>query len=151
MFWFNKHAEDVLFTDIRDEIHVLCDGRNLQIKPDEIVDFRNMPYSDRSFKLVVFDSPHLNHLGSNSWMAKKYGRLTKSWREDLAKGFNECWRVLDFGGTLIFKWSETQIKLKEILSCFPQQPLFGHTTTQNLQTHWIVFFKRANENYNALT
>lgn len=47
------------------------------------------------------------------------------------------------GGTLIFKWNETQISLREVLSCFPQRPLLGHTTTTNLKTHWIVFYKEA--------
>ena len=142
MFWFDKSNEGVLFADIRDESHILCDGRKLNIKPDEIVDFRDMPFSDRSFKLIVFDPPHLMNAGETSWMAKKYGVLNKaSWEDDITKGFNECWRVLDFGGTLIFKWNETQIKLKEVMACFSQKPLFGQTTTQNLKTHWIVFFK----------
>lgn len=55
---------------------------------------------------------------------------------------DECWRVLKPGGTLIFKWAEDQVKLKEVLACFPQKPVFGHTTTKNLKTHWITFYKR---------
>ena len=27
MFWFDKHNPDVLFSDIREEEHLLCDGR----------------------------------------------------------------------------------------------------------------------------
>ena len=44
MFWFDKTNPDVLFADIRDEKHTLCDGRKLEIKPDVIADFRNMPF-----------------------------------------------------------------------------------------------------------
>ena len=147
MFWFDKDNPKVLFTDIRAENHFLCDGRRLCVSPDDIVDFRNMPFEDRSFKLVVFDPPHLKQLGKSSWMNKKYGKLDKNtWKEDLSKGFSECWRVLDYGGTLIFKWNETQIKIKEVLDCFDKKPLFGHTTTINLKTHWMVFYK---ENDNA--
>lgn len=141
MFWFDKDNPSVLFADSRKEDHVLCDGRILRISPDEIIDFRNMPYADNSFNLIVFDPPHLKTLGEKSWMAKKYGVLPKEWREYLSAGFSECWRVLNWGGTLIFKWNETEIKVKEVLSCFSQKPLFGQVTTQNLKTHWIVFYK----------
>jgi SAM-dependent methyltransferase len=114
MFWFNKNNPDVLFCDNRREEHVLCDGRKLEINPDVIMDFRNLELPDNHFKLVVFDPPHLKNVGENSWMAKKYGALSKNWQEDLKRGFDECWRVLKDDGILIFKWSEKDIKLKEI-------------------------------------
>lgn len=75
MFWFDKTNPNVLFADIRDESHILCDGRKLDIKPDVIVDFREMPFPDNRFKMVVFDPPHLNKLGQDTWMAQKYGVL----------------------------------------------------------------------------
>jgi hypothetical protein len=144
MFWFDKNNPNVLYADIRSEERVLCDGRKLVITPDETIDFRKMPYLDESFNLVVFDPPHLKSLGKNSWMAQKYGKLNETWREDIGQGFDECWRVLKCGGTLIFKWNETEIKLKEVLSCFSQKPLFGHTTTVNMKTKWLVFYKETN-------
>lgn len=49
--------------------------------------------------------------------------------------------MLKPGGTLIFKWSETQISVQKVLTCFPQRPVFGHTTTANLKTHWMAFYK----------
>jgi SAM-dependent methyltransferase len=145
MFWFDKQNPDVLFTDVRDEEHTLCDNRSFKVAPDKIVDFRDMPFDDKSFSLIIFDPPHLVRAGDNSWMAKKYGKLEKdTWQSDLCKGFKECWRVLNPGGTLIFKWNETQIKLREVLACFPEKPLCGHTTTHNLKTHWLVFHKHRN-------
>jgi len=51
------------------------------------MDFRKIPYVDNFFKLIVFDPPHMNSLGKNSWMAKKYGVLGETWRDDLRKGF----------------------------------------------------------------
>ena len=65
------------------------------------------------------------------------------WSEDLSKGFDECWRVLKPGGTLIFKWNETQISLRDVLSCFSRRPVFGHTTTKRRDTHWMTFYKDA--------
>ncbi len=75
MFWFDKQNPNVAFNDVRSEKHVLCDGRTLQVAPDFINDFTNLSFDDESFKLVVFDPPHLENLGANSWMAKKYGVL----------------------------------------------------------------------------
>lgn len=71
MFWFDNNHSNVLFGDIRDESHILCDGRKLEIKPDEIMDFRNLHFDDESFKLVVFDPPHLVIAGENGWQKKK--------------------------------------------------------------------------------
>lgn len=146
MFYYEKRDPRVLYSDIRYEEHVLCDGRVFTVSPDSIADFRGLPHPDDSFHLVVFDPPHLERCGPRSWQRKKYGKLTKgTWREDLAAGFSECWRVLKPGGTLIFKWAETQISVHQVLACFPQRPIFGHTTTANLKTHWMVFYKIAPE------
>ena len=83
MFWFDKENPNVLFQDIRSEEHVLCDGRKLEVRPDVIADFRQMPYEDGSFKLVVFDPPHLDNANETSYMAKKYGVLKrKEWKYD---------------------------------------------------------------------
>lgn len=141
MFWFDKNNPNVVYQDIRQEEHILCDGRKLVIRPDVIADFRNMPHADGSFKLVVFDPPHLAKAGDNSWLSKKYGKLSENWREDLRKGFSECFRVLEPNGILIFKWNEDQIKVSEILSVTPARPLFGHTTGRHGKTHWMTFMK----------
>lgn len=141
MMYFNKEAPFVTYQDCRVEEDTLCDGRKLIVSPDILGDYTKMSFKDESFNLIIYDPPHLKVAGDNSWIKKKYGRLPKEWKKNLSEGFIECWRVLSKGGTLIFKWNETQIKIKEILGCFPVSPLFGHTTTQNLKTHWIVFYK----------
>jgi ubiquinone/menaquinone biosynthesis C-methylase UbiE len=143
MFWLEDGHDNVLFADIRKESHVLCDGRDLEIKPDIKIDFREMPFPDRSFSLVVFDPPHLKSLGKDSWMAKKYGRLFPTWQDDIRQGFEECFRVLKPKGTLIFKWNETQITVSEILKLTNKKPLFGHISGKAANTHWITFMKRA--------
>jgi len=145
MFWFDKTNPEVLFADIRKEDHVLCDGRKLIINPDIQMDFRKMPFDNNSFKIVVFDPPHLVSLGENSWMAKKYGILNKTWEEDIRQGFSECFRVLEDYGILIFKWNETQIPVKEILKLTEYKPLIGHLSGKRSNTHWIVFLKRIKE------
>jgi len=142
MFWFDKNNPNTTFIDNREEDHTLCDGRELHIKPDILMDFRHMQFADNTFRLVVFDPPHLNKLGKNSWMAKKYGVLDEdTWRDDLRQGFNECMRVLKKEGVLIFKWSENQISTSEVLELFTIKPLFGHTTGRSGKTKWLCFMK----------
>lgn len=139
MFWFDRNHKDVVYMDNRELDTNLCDGRSLVVAPDVIGDFRNMPFNDNSFKMVVFDPPHFIQLGESSWLSKKYGRLNKeTWKEDLSKGFYECFRVLEPNGFLIFKWNEEQVKLSEILKLTKVQPLFGN---KRAKTHWVVFMK----------
>lgn len=145
MFWFDKTDDNTLFCDIRNEDHTLCDGRQLDITPDILADFAALPFSNEAFRLVVFDPPHMEKLGVNSWMAKKYGKLDYTWRDDIAQGFNECFRVLMSGGTLIFKWNETQIKTSDVLSLTKEKPLFGHISGKRSNTHWICFMKEVQE------
>lgn len=59
----------------------------------------------------------------------------------LKNGFAECFRVLENEGILIFKWSEVDIPLKEILKLTPQKTLFGHRSGKNMNTHWVCFMK----------
>ena len=141
MFWFNRQNPNAIFTDIRTEDKTLCDGRKLKVEPDIIADFRDLPFEDNSFKMVVFDPPHLKSLGKNSWLAAKYGRLLPTWEDDIKAGFDEAYRVLDVGGTLIFKWNEDQIKMSKILSVIGKEPLFGHTTNRKGTTKWFTFMK----------
>lgn len=139
MMWMDKQHPDVVFGDKRTETHVLCDGRTLRIEPDMTLDFTALPFEDGTFKLVVFDPPHLHTAGPRSWLAAKYGKLGPNWREDLRKGFAECFRVLATDGVLVFKWNETQVKVGEVLALTPVQPLFGHVSGRKGLTHWLVF------------
>lgn len=141
MFWFDKKNPKAEFVDIRKESHVLCDGRSLEILPDTIADFRELPFADETFYLVVFDPPHLKNLGKSSWMAAKYGILNPTWKDDIRQGFKECLRVLKPNGTLIFKWNEDQILVSEILKLVDEKPLFGHKSGKQAKTHWITFMK----------
>ena len=143
MFWFNKRHPNTLYQDIRHKDKGFMKLRpSYEVNPDIQADFRNMPYPDKSFKMVVYDPPHLEQAGPNGWQAQKFGTLTKAtWQEDIKKGFEECWRVLDDYGTLIFKWNEEQIKINQVLPLFHTQPLMGHPTSRNGKTKWCVFMK----------
>lgn len=145
MFYFDKNDSRVLFQDIRKIETTLCDGSHFEVDPDVIADFTDMPYPDNSFKMVVFDPPHLKYTGSkkelNGYQMIKYGALPKDWKELLTKGFAECFRVLRSGGFLIFKWNETDIKTSEVLKLTTEKPIFGHISGKRSNTHWICFMK----------
>lgn len=141
MFWFDKKDDRAVFTDKRSEQHTLCDGRELIIEPDIVMDFTDLQFDDEQFHMVVFDPPHLNKIGDNSWMAKKYGKLDETWPLMIKDGFAECFRVLKPNGTLIFKWNETQILTKDILALTDQKPVVGHISGKRANTHWVCFLK----------
>ncbi|MCI1958853.1 MAG: class I SAM-dependent methyltransferase [Clostridia bacterium] len=147
MFWFDKNNKDTIFMDSREIQTTLCDGRKLEIKPDIVADFRNIPFQENTFNLVVFDPPHLIRAGKKSWLAAKYGILETTWQEDIKKGFEECMRVLKSDGVLIFKWNEEQIKLSEILKVIGYKPLFGN---KRAKTHWLVFVKSTGSERNGI-
>lgn len=142
MFWFDKSNPNVDFCDIREYEDILCDGRTLKISPDIVADFRNLPFEDNSYYLVVFDPPHLKNIGKNSWMAKKYGKLEEDWENTIKDGFDECMRVLKPNGILIFKWNETDFSVSKIIEVIGCIPLFGHKSGKREKTHWLCFMKQ---------
>lgn len=142
MFWLDKQDDRAVFSDVRSEEHTLCDGRQLVISPDVIADFRQLPFADNSFAQVVFDPPHLERAGEKGWMRKKYGALDKAtWRDDIAAGFSEAFRVLRPHGTLVFKWNETQIPVSQVIALTDQKPTIWQRTGKGDKTHWILFLK----------
>lgn len=144
MFWYEPHKNrsDTVYMDCREIDETLCDGRKLVVKPDLIADFRRMPFEDNTFDLVVFDPPHLIRAGKNSWLVKKYGKLDKAtWRDDIKRGFDECLRVLKETGVLVFKWSDAEVPIKDVLATIGRQPLFGDKQTVKATKYWMVFVK----------
>jgi ubiquinone/menaquinone biosynthesis C-methylase UbiE len=140
MFWHDKAEPGVVFMDIRVEPdQVLSNGQTFGVHPDVVGDFRAMPFADDTFRMVVFDPPHLTNLGRDSYMALKYGRLFNTWRDDIAAGFAECFRVLTPGGFLIFKWSEARVPFLEAIALSGRTPLFGDRSGVKGNTHWQVF------------
>lgn len=142
MFWFDKNNPNVVFCDKREvPYHEFYPNRYIEIKPDIVCDFTHLPFKDKSFKLVVFDPPHLKQASEKSWIALKYGKLDENWPELIHDGFRECMRVLDDYGVLIFKWSEVQIPLKDVLDAIREIPLFGNRSGKHNNTHWMCFMR----------
>ncbi len=139
MFWFEKNHPNVLYMDNREIDETTRDNRRIHVAPDVKADFRSMPFPNGTFRLVVFDPPHLKRAGDKSWLAKKYGKLNpETWKEDIITGFQECFRVLVPGGFVVFKWNEQQIPITSIIHALPVNPLFGQ---KKGKTHWLVYMK----------
>lgn len=143
MFYFDKNDSRVLFQDIRRVKTTLCDGRSFEVNPDVIGDFTNMSFPDESFRLVIFDPPHLTGEGKNpGWQHIKYGCLDrKTWKQTIRKGFSECFRILKPNGILVFKWNETRYPVSQILELTPYNPILGHKSGRASKTHWLLFIK----------
>lgn len=147
MMWFDKTDDRCLFADCRegtlDVSHCTTNPGKKEVKPDQLHDFRDMPYENESFYHLVFDPPHVRNLSMKSVTGFSYGSLDKdTWQDDLRLGFAECFRVLKQNGTLIFKWNEVDIPLREILALTPEKPLYGHRSGKKAQTHWVAFLKQ---------
>lgn len=141
MFWFDKQDGRALFLDKRRETVNDLRGCEVVVDPDVLGTYAALPFGDDAFSLVVFDPPHTFN-GKGSAMAQKYGRLEPGWREEITRGFAECFRVLKPHGTLIFKWNEHRVPLATILSMTPHKPLFGQRAGATGRTHWVVFMKQ---------
>lgn len=146
--WYDKNHPNAVYIDIREEPNGFMGyGRKEGIHPDCIMDFRKMEFPDNSFKLIVFEPPHLSKLGKTSLFRKKFGCLNaETWQSDLKRGFAECWRVLDDYGTLIFKWSDSEIPFQKVLALIEHRPLFYNTTNYKATsvTKWFCFMKIPN-------
>lgn len=146
----NKDREDTLFIDRRREESGFHgqEGRTYGVQPDEVEDFRDLPYEDESFNLIVFDPPHVVKEDGmeklTGHVIKKYGALhAETWQHDLEKGFEELFRVLKTGGTLVFKFADNDVDFNKVLSLAPEPPLFGTMTkkTSKCENRWFVFYK----------
>ena len=150
MMWFDKKHPNALYIDNTiKEIGHIKQRRNHTVKPDIVMDFRDLKFSDKSSKLVVLDPPHLSTLTETSIMRKKFGCLNaETWQSDLSKAFKECWRVLDDYGVFILKWNDIEIPYKKILSLVNQKPLFMNITAgpktlkeKGPRSYWFCFMK----------
>jgi len=150
----NKDRDDTLYVDKREKAEGFVNegidtdvNKEYSIEPDEVQDYRDLPYEDESFNLIVFDPPHTVRSGGMETLTgvqeRKWGALHgEQWQSDLTDGFDELFRVLSPGGTLIFKFADRAVDFSDVLACSPRQPLFGTSVYDGtVETRWFVFYK----------
>jgi ubiquinone/menaquinone biosynthesis C-methylase UbiE len=148
--WFNKQHPLAVYCDCRNETWESFYGsspakRTIQVCPDVVCNFTDLPFESESFSLVVFDPPHVKGLSEKAWIRKTYGSLDENWRSMIRDGFKECMRVLKPDGVLIFKWAETQISTRDVIDAIGEEPLFGHRSGKKMNTHWLCFMKQSED------
>lgn len=67
------------------------------------------------------------------------------WKDELRRGFVECFRVLKPEGVLVFKWNENDVPVSQILALTPERPTVGNRCGKSAKSHWIVFLKATTE------
>ncbi len=143
--WFNKRHPAAVYCDKRREqfqnLWKNAGNCKLEIEPDIVCDFTNLPFKDNQFSLLIFDPPHLTGAKETAWLVKKYGKLDENWPKMLRDGFRECMRVLKQDGVLIFKWSEYDIPAEKVWKAIGEKPLFGHHSGKKSKTFWGCFMK----------
>lgn len=145
--WFNKNHPDTVYTDKRwlDEEGIFGKARtsphHIHVHPDIQCGFTDLPFEDNTFKLVVFDPPHLIKAKETAWLVKMYGNLDEGWQDMIRDGFREGMRVLQPDGVMVFKWAESHIPAQDVWKAIGQKPLFGHHSGKKSGTFWGVFMK----------
>lgn len=142
-WWWDKNHPLAVYVDNRVAPPGSVDVRpNWSCDPDVVGDFRALPFSSNTFRLVLFDPPHIARKKPSGYTVTKYGALDPDTeQDDLRLGFSECWRVLAPGGTLVFKWAG---ELDRVRPHFPAIPIVGNRIVRKssgLGTRWIIFYK----------
>lgn len=160
--WFDKNQENTVFLDKKDDSELLMDYRNtmrainrygignykkrVRTNPTVVGDYAKIEYPNNTFDLIVFDPPHfIKKKQDVHWKFKTWGCLNaETWQSEIKKATRELLRVLKPHGILIFKWNDTDVSVKEVLTLFPIKPLFGHLGTRRKKknrTYWLCFMK----------
>jgi len=151
--WYQKNHPFVTFMDIRKEKIdsktknvKFSSRRRWNINPDVVSEWKDAPFPDNYFDMVIFDPPHLlgNKNNKLSALQKEYGYLNKdTWRQEIKQGVGKLFQILKPNGIFVFKWCENSIKVEEVIKLFPYKPLFGSNTKSKGHTanYWILFIK----------
>lgn len=150
--WYQKNHPFVTFMDKRKEKciesnHAIGKKRRVKIDPDVVSEWKDAPFPDNYFDMVIFDPPHLvisRDKKKLCTLEKQYGVLYKdNWRITLKDGIAKLFKTLKPEGVFILKWCENSVKVDEIIKLMPYPPLFGSNTKSKGHTanYWILFLK----------
>ena len=148
--WYQKNHPFVTFMDKRKEkllSNHTTGKRTININPDIVSEWKDSPFPDNYFDMIIFDPPHLvikNRDTKPSTLQKSYGVLYEdTWMEELRVGINKLFNILKPNGIFILKWCENSKRIEEIFKLCPYKPLFGSNTKSkgHTQNFWVLFIK----------
>lgn len=103
---------------------------------------RKKPLSEKTLERIYAGLIKFVAGGKDKWLLK-YNSINGNTGIRILPSIDEpCPTVSCQRRFLIFKWNEFQIPVNKILEIFEAQPLFGHKSGKNSQTHWMCFMKR---------
>lgn len=153
--WYQKNHPFVTFMDKRKEL-VKCISvkdqrvshkRFYHVNPKVVSEWKDAPFPNNYFDMVIFDPPHLiisRDKKNLAAMEKQYGHLYKdNWRKVLKEGIQKLFDILKPEGVFILKWCENSVPVEEVIALMPYKPLFGSNTKSKGHTanFWILFLK----------
>ena len=151
--WYQKNHPYVTFMDVRKGTidtksinNTFKTRRRIKINPDVVSEWKDAPFSNDYFDMVIFDPPHfvIERGKKVHELALKYGYFYKdNYRQILQEGIRKLFDVLKPDGVFILKWCEDSVPVDEILKLMPYPPLFGSNVKKRNynETFWIVFLK----------
>ena len=150
--WYQKNHPFVTFMDRRkgtvkfENSSTLSRHRSYKINPEVVSEWKDAPFPDNHFDMVIFDPPHMikKEKSKECNMMKPYGFLNeKTWRQDLKVGIKKLFDILKPEGIFVLKWCENSVRVEEILKLCPYPPMFGSNTKSKgkTQNFWILFIK----------
>jgi len=125
-------------------------GAIYNINPDVVSEWKDTPFPDGYFDVVIFDPPHkFIHRDSKKKLGvieQEYGLFYyETWQNEIKTGVAKLFDVLKPGGLFILKWNENMKPVKEVIKLFPYPPAFGTRQNQPIKgvknSHWIFFLK----------
>ena len=152
--WYQKNHPFVTFMDKRNGNYSFSDGwkyhlakdRTYKVKPDVVSTWKDAPFPDGYFDMIIFDPPHLivDRNKKPPAMTQAYGYLySDNYKQVLKEGMKKLFDILKPEGVFILKWCENSDKVDEIIKLAPYPPLFGSNTKSkgHTQNFWILFIK----------
>ena len=152
--WYQKNHPFVTFMDERNGVFSTVLSKNLKFKnrrrykinPDIISEWKDAPFPDNYFDMVIFDPPHMiiERGKKPPNMSVPYGILYKdNYKRVLKDGMAKLFDILKPEGIFILKWCENSAPVDEIIKLAPYPPLFGSNTKSkgHTQNFWILFLK----------
>jgi SAM-dependent methyltransferase len=145
--WFQKNHPFVIYMDMRKGKFDTKTGNTkkshgvVKINPDVQSEWKDAPFPDNYFDMIIFDPPHMIK-NSDGSLDMRYGKLSpNNWNIVLKEGIEKLFNILKPEGVFILKWAECSKKVDDVLKLFPYPPLFGTRTGLNNKNLWILFLK----------
>ena len=145
--WFQKNHPLVTFMDKRYGKYFYQYPNSpkkeiYDIKPDVVSEWKDAPFPDDYFDLIIFDPPHIIQNSEKGSLPIKYTVLKPgTWNNILKNGIEKLFKILKPEGIFIFKWNECSKDVEDVIKLCPYKPLFGTRTGLNNKNIWLVFLK----------